>query len=170
MNKSLHQDYPASVETLWSVFGHPDYPDRKYKALGISAYEVREFTATPERISLELLRTHSLPPEKVPSVVRKFVHPHQTLRYISHWRRNGPDAAEFDLEIIPAGLPVHIRGTGRLVQTGAASSRLTIDFTVEVNVPLIRHKAETMVATQIEKSFHDDHAFTLRYLAENAPA
>ena len=116
------------------------------------------------------MRTHSLPPDRVPAVVRKFLHPQQTLRYVSHWRRSAPDAADFDLEIIPEGLPVHIRGTGRLVQGDAASSRLAIDFTVKVDVPLIGRTAENLVAAQIEKSFVEDHAFTLRYLAENIPA
>lgn len=170
MKKDLFQDYPASVETLWQVFGHPDYPHRKYKAQGITAYEVREFTAGADRISLDLLRTYTLPPEKVPALARRFLHPQQTLRYVSHWRRSGPDAADFDLEIIPTGLPVHVHGQGRLQKTADAVSRLSITFSVEVNVPLVRHAVESLVATQIEKSFRDDHAFTLRYLAENAPA
>lgn len=168
MNTGFQQDYPASVETLWQVFGQPDYPQRKYKAQGITAYAVREFTASAETITLDLTRTLSIPADRIPALVRKFLHPEQTLHYISHWQRSGPDAADFDLEIIPLGLPVHVTGKGRLRQTSADSTRLSIDFTVTVNIPLIRHKVESMVAAQIEKSFRDDHAFTLRYIAENA--
>lgn len=168
MNTVLQQDYPASVDTLWQVFGQPDYPQRKYKAQGITAYAVREFTVSPEKISLDLTRTLSIPADRIPAIVRKFLHPEQTLHYVSHWFRRGPDAADFDLDIIPVGLPVHIKGKGQLRQTGGASTRLTIDFTVTVNVPLIRHKVESMVAAQLEKTFRDDHAFTLRYIEENS--
>lgn len=166
MKAGFQQDYPASPDRLWQVFGQPDYPHRKYAAQGITAYKVVEFDTSADRISLDLERTLSVPMHRIPALAQRFVHPEQILHYISHWRRSDPSRASFDLEIRASGLPLHITGVGELVQTGADSSRLSINFDVNVSVPLIGGKIEKMVAAFIEKSFHDDHAFTLQYLAE----
>lgn len=166
MKAGFFQDYPATPERLWQVFGQPDYPHRKYQAQGITAYQVRKFDARPDHISLDVERTLSVPLHRIPHFAQRFVHPEQTLHYLSNWRRNGQGQADFDLEIVAAGLPLHITGKGELRLVGDSASRLSIEFDVKVSVPLIGSKVEKMVASFIEKSFHDDHAFTLQYLAE----
>lgn len=166
MKAGFSQDYPATPERLWQVFGQPDYPHRKYQAQGITAYQVRKFDARPDCISLDVERTLSVPLHRIPHFAQRFMHPEQTLHYLSTWRRNGQGQADFDLEIVAAGLPLHITGKGELRLVGNSASRLSIEFDVKVSVPLIGGKVEKMVASFIEKSFHDDHAFTLQYLAE----
>lgn len=170
MKAGFSQDYPATPETLWTVFGQPDYPHRKYQAQGITAYDVRRFDVAPDSISLDLERTLSVPLQRIPHFAQRFVHPEQTLHYLSHWHRDDGGRCDFDLEIIAVGLPVRITGKGQLRATGAASSRLAIEFDVQVHVPLIGGKIEKMLASFIEKSFQDDHAFTLQYLAQHRPA
>lgn len=166
MKAGFSQDYPAPPDRLWQVFGQPDYPHRKYQAQGITAYRVRKFDAQPDRISLDVERTLSVPLERIPFFAQRLVHPEQTLNYLSNWRRNGPGEADFDLEILAVGLPLHITGKGELRPAGSGGSRLTIEFDVRVSVPFIGGKIEKMVAAFLEKSFHEDHAFTLQYLAE----
>ncbi|MDF2445920.1 MAG: hypothetical protein K0S46_1156 [Moraxellaceae bacterium] len=170
MKAGFHQDYPATPERLWEVFGQPDYPHRKYRAQGITAYDVRRFEVSPEHISLDLERTLSVPLNRIPHFAQRFVHPEQTLHYVSHWHRNAAGLADFDLDIIANGLPVKIRGKGELRQTADNSSRLSIEFDVQVHVPLLGGKIEKMLASFIEKSFRDDHAFTLQYLSEAGQA
>lgn len=167
MKAGFSQDYPATPDRLWQVFGQPDYPHRKYKAQGITAYRVRQFDAQPDRISLDLERTLSVPLHRIPAIAQRFVHPEQVLHYVSHWRREAGGEAHFDVEILAPGLPVHISGRGQLRQVGAEASRLSIEFDIAVHVPLLGGKIEKMLAGFIEKSFHDDHAFTLEYLAEH---
>lgn len=167
MKAGFSQDYPATLDRLWQVFGQPDYPHRKYQAQGITAYQVRKFDAAPDHISLELERTLSVPLDRIPAFARRFMHPEQTLCYLSNWRRRSQDQADFDLEIQAPGLPLHITGKGEL-RAADAGSRLAIEFDVRVSLPLIGGKIEKMVASFIENSFQDDHEFTLRYLAEAA--
>ncbi len=168
MKASFQQDYPASVEKLWQVFGDPDYPHKKYRELGITGYKVHAFNMSGNTINLDMTRTLSIPPSKIPALVQKFLHPEQVLRYVSSWNRKGPEQAEFDLDIIPQGLPVHVKAVGTLKQTGLNSSTMLLDFDVKASVPLFGHKIESLIAHQIEKSFRSDHAFTLKYLAENS--
>lgn len=166
MKAGFSQDYPATPERLWQVFGQPDYPHRKYKAQGITAYHVRRFDVAPDRISLDLERTLSVPLHRIPHFAQRFVHPEQTLHYVSHWHRNAAGQADFDLDILAPGLPVKISGKGELRQAGEALSRLSITFDIRVQVPLLGGQIEKMLASFIEKSFRDDHAFTLQYLSE----
>ncbi|MES2919447.1 MAG: DUF2505 domain-containing protein [Pseudomonadota bacterium] len=165
MKAGFSQDYPATPDRLWQVFGQADYPHRKYQAQGITAYRVLQFDAAPDRISLDLERTLSVPLDRIPHFAQRFVHPEQTLHYLSSWRRQGQDQADFDLQIVVPGLPLHITGKGQLRPVGAGS-RLSIEFDVRVSLPLIGGKIEKMIAAFIEKSFQDDQEFTLRYLAE----
>ncbi|MCD6060036.1 MAG: hypothetical protein K0R03_1918 [Moraxellaceae bacterium] len=166
MKAGFHQDYPASPERLWQVFGQPDYPHRKYAAQGITAYCVRQFDVSADRISLDLERTLAVPVERIPHFVQRFVHPEQVLHYVSHWHRDAGGHCSFDLKILLPGLPVSIEGRGELRQSAANASRLSIDFDIRVPVPLLGGKIEKLLAGFIEKSFRDDHAFTLQYLAE----
>lgn len=168
MKAGFRQDYPATPERLWQVFGQPDYPHRKYAAQGITAYSVRRFDVSGERISLDLERTLAVPLERIPHFVQRFVHPEQVLHYVSHWHRDSAGHCDFDLEILLPGLPVTIRGQGELRQTTTDSSRLSIAFDIRVPVPLLGGKVEKLLAGFIEKSFRDDHAFTLQYLSEAA--
>lgn len=168
MKASFQQDYPASVEKLWQIFGDPEYPHKKYRALGISAYEVHQFDVSGTRISLDMTRTLSIPPDRIPALVQRFLHPEQALRYVSSWNRITPEHADFVLEIIAHGLPIHVRASGTLRQADSNHSSMALEFDVRASIPLLGGKIETMVIQQIEKSFRADHAYTLQYLAENS--
>lgn len=168
MKITLQQEYPASVKTLWQVFGDPEYPHKKYRALGITGYEVHQFDVTDAQIDLDMTRTLSIPPDRIPALVQKFLHPEQDLRYVSSWRMTSPGSADFELHIIPHGLPVKVVATGTLAERNDQCSTMTLDFDVTANVPLLGSKIESLIAQQLEKSYRSDHAFTLEYLRENA--
>lgn len=168
MKITLQQDYPAGVNTLWQVFGDPEYPHKKYRALGITGYEVHQFDVTGEEIALDMTRTLSIPPDRIPALVQKFLHPEQALRYVSRWRMTSPESATFDLSIIPHGLPVKIAATGTLAQQDGTHSTMTLEFDIAANVPFLGGKIESLIAQQLEKSYRSDHAFTLQYLKENS--
>jgi hypothetical protein len=167
MKLSLQQAYPASINTLWKVFGDPDYPHKKYHALGITRYEVHQLDVSANTISLDMTRTLNIPLDRAPAFVQKLLHPEQALRYISHWQLTSPESASFDLKIVPQGLPVTINATGSLVQPDSNTSTMTLTFDIAANVPFLGGKIESLIAQQLEKSYHSDHAFTLRYLEEN---
>lgn len=168
MKITLQQNYPANVKTLWQVFGDPDYPHKKYRALGITGYEVHQFDVSGDEIALDMTRTLSIPPDRIPALVQKFLHPEQALRYVSSWRMTSPESAVFDLKIIPHGLPVKVVATGNLAQHDSHHSTMTLEFDITANVPFLGGKVESLIAQQLEKSYRSDHAFTLRYLEENA--
>lgn len=167
MKITLQQDYPASLATLWKVFGNLEYPHQKYRALGITGYDVHRFDVSSAHIDLDMTRVISIPGDRIPSLVQKFLHPEHTLRYVSSWRLCSPTVADFDLSIIPHGLPVHITATGALTEKSGPQSVMVLTFDIKVNVPLLGSKIEKLIAQQLEKSFVSDHDFTLRYLEEN---
>lgn len=168
MKITLQQHYPASLKTLWQVFGNPEYPHKKYRALGITGYEVHRFDVSEREIDLDMTRTLSIPADRIPGFVQKFLHPEQDLRYISRWRMITETSAAFDLSIVPPGLPVKISATGTLVQKDSDQSTMTLSFDIAAHVPFLGGKIEHLIAQQLEKSFVSDHAFTLRYLADHS--
>lgn len=168
MKITLQQHYPASLKTLWQVFGNPEYPHKKYRALGITGYEVHRFDVSGQEIDLDMTRTLSIPADRIPGFVQKFLHPEQDLRYISRWRMITETSAAFDLSIVPPGLPVKISATGTLVQKESDQSTMTLSFDIAAHVPFLGGKIEHLIAQQLEKSFVSDHAFTLRYLADHS--
>ncbi|HEX4939143.1 MAG TPA: DUF2505 domain-containing protein [Candidatus Kapabacteria bacterium] len=168
MKISLQQDYPASLSTLWRVFGNPDYPHRKYRALGITGYEIHRFDASADHIDLDMSRVIAIPEDRIPALVQRFLHPEHTLRYVSSWHLRSSTVADFDLSILPHALPVHITAKGSLTEQDAKHSHMSLDFDIKAHVPLLGGKIEKLIGQQLEKSFQSDHAFTLRYLAENA--
>ena len=52
----LTQDFPAGLDRLWAVFGRPDYPVKKYLALGATAVRTVRFSASAQAIDVELER------------------------------------------------------------------------------------------------------------------
>jgi hypothetical protein len=57
MKFRVRQDYPTSLEHLWAAFGHADYPEHKYRALGSTALQIPRFNAAEKLIEVELERT-----------------------------------------------------------------------------------------------------------------
>jgi hypothetical protein len=164
MEFTFTQDYPAGLDRLWVVFGRPDYPERKYRALGATTFRMKRFHATPRTIEVELERDVPVDPSRLPAWVRATVGGRQTLRHRTRWRRESPTRVTAELEIAPIGLPVQAHGVGTIVEVGPATTRMTLTWRVTSKVPMVGERIERLFADQVRTALDDDHAFTLRYL------
>ncbi|MGH8541129.1 MAG: DUF2505 domain-containing protein [Stenotrophobium sp.] len=165
MKLELHQEYPASLDRLWAVFGSPDYPPAKYKALGATSFEMKRFSATAGLIEADLVRKTPVNPEAVPEWALKFISAEQTVRHHTRWRRTSPTEVRAELHINPQGLPVNIAGTGTICEA-AGHTRMDLSFDIDCKIPLLGGKIAKLFAEQIRQALVDDHAFTLRYLKQ----
>lgn len=177
MELSLTQDFPASLDRLWSAFGQPDYPRRKYLALGAKAVRLLQHSATAELIELELEREVPVDRAGLPAWARLMLGSEleeqqhlQTLRHHTAWRRFGSARATAELDISFVGLPVHAHGVATIVESASEAAlaspttRLQLDWRVESRVPVIGGKLERLFADQLRAALEADHAFTLQYL------
>ena len=167
MEFTITQDYPAGLDRLWAVFGRPDYPRRKYRALGATAVLVRRFHVTAQAIEVDLERDAPVDDSRLPSWTRLLVRGKQTLRHRTAWRRVGPTQAAAELDISPVGLPVHASGTGWLVEAANGTTRMELTWRVQ---SVLGARVESLFAGQIRAALANDHAFTLQYLREAGAA
>jgi hypothetical protein len=166
MRFKLQQIYPASLDDLWAVFSQPDYPERKYRTLGATGFQLLRFSAGPELIEVELERRTRVPLCQIPGWARGFVASEQTLTHYSQWRRLSTDRAAADLRITLAGAPVSVHGTGAIAELSPGRTRMTLQFEVTCRLPLVGGRVAHLVAGQIRQALDADYDYTLRYLEE----
>jgi hypothetical protein len=164
MDFTLTQDFPAGLDRLWVVFGRPDYPERKYRALGATAFRMKQFRATQRTIEVELERDVPVDPSRLPAWARRVVGGRQTLRHHTRWQRVSPTRVTAELDISPLGLPVSAHGVGTIVESAPEMTRMTLAWRVTSKVPMIGDRIERLFADQVRSALDDDHAFTLQYL------
>lgn len=167
MEFTLTQDFPAGLDALWAVFGTPDYPLRKYGALGATDVRLHRFQSDTRCIEVELERDVPVRPARLPASARAVVGRRQTLVHRSVWRRTAAHQADAELEIVPIGMPVHARGVGSLLDGGRGSTRMTLTWRVD---SVLGDKVARVFAEQVRAALDDDHAFTLDYLRSHPPA
>lgn len=161
MEFTLTHDFPAGLDRLWAAFGHREYPQRKYLALGAKAVRVRRFHATAQAIEVELERDVSVDKSRLPLWARWLVRSEQTLRHQSAWRRVGPAQVAAELDILPVGVPVRAHGSGTIVEAAPGTTRMVLTWHVD---SMLGEKVERLFANQIRTALEDDHTFTLQYL------
>lgn len=165
MKVDHHQDYPATLDTLWKVFGNPEYPEKKYRALGATQFRMLRSNVTSENIEIELERVTPVTLDKVPEWARKFVKPEQTMRHHTRWKRSGAQV-QSTLSVVPVGVPVTVEGTGRIQQTGTDTTRVTLNFEVSCKIPLVGGKVAQLFAEQLKIALEADYAYTLQHLKD----
>lgn len=166
MEFTLTQYFPTGLDRLWAVFGRPEYPQRKYLALGATALRLHRFHVTPQAIEVELERDVPVDQSRFPAWVGKMIGRKQSLRHQTQWRRISPTEVSAELHISPTGLPVHARGVGTIAETVPGKTRMVLTWRVTSTLPLIGDKVERLFADQLRTALAEDHAFTLLYLQQ----
>ena len=163
---TVAQDFPAGLDRLWSVFGHPQYARQKYLAPGATAVRVDQFRSTAAFIEVELERTIPVDKSQLPAWMRSLVGGAQTLRHHTQWRRTDRMHVAAELDVSPVGLPVRARGVASIIETTHESTRMELDWRVESVLPVVGAKVERLFAEQLRDALGADHAFTLEYLRQ----
>ena len=158
------QSYPAGIDRLWAVLGTRGYVERKYRALGSRAVRILRFEADETRIEVELERSAPVAPGALPGWAAAIVGRWQTLRHRSRWLRVGDARVDAWLEVRMAALPVFAEGAGRIVACPPDSSRLTLAFRAECDLPLVGRQAARLFAVEVRRVLDEDFAFTVDHL------
>jgi len=170
MDFTLTQYFPTGLDRLWAVFGRPEYPQRKYCALGATAFRLQQFHVTAQIIEVELERDVPVDQSRLPPWVSRMVGGKQTLRHRTRWRRVSPTRVTAELDISPISLPVRARGVGTIVETAPGMTRMILTWQVKSMMPMMGEKIERLFADQVRAALDADHAFTLQYLQQTTPA
>jgi hypothetical protein len=161
---ATRHDFPAGLDRLWAVFGRPDYPRQKYLAMGATEVRVRSFRVTARAIDVELDRDVPVDPARWPPWARAFAPGRQQLHHATRWRRASATRITGELDISPAGLPVHAHGVGAIVEAPPGSACMRLDWQVRAQPPILGPSMERLFAAALGEALEADHAFTVGYL------
>lgn len=144
MHLSYKHSYPASGDDVVSLMANPDFISDVAEHAGATSHDVR----------IEGRTTHMEMALQAPSDIRKFVG--STIHVTERLTWGDPDARGVrrgTIEFSVAGLPVNISAAAVLTPTGPSSSTATYEGDLNVKIPLVGKKVESLVAPSIDDAF-----------------
>ena len=155
-------EYESSVERV-----HRAFSDEQY-------WLARLADATIGTTLLDSIETHSdgsvavastliLPREFLPAVATQFLSGDMRIQRHETWNPVADGAASGTIDCSILGAPATMAGTAELSPTDAGS-RLDLHATVEVRIPLVGGKLETVIGSQLTNLLIEEQRFTTTWL------
>jgi len=157
MTKTLSLDltYDAPLAAVTAMLADPAFRERVCDAQHATSRTVT-VTGIPGRVDIEMVQ----PTEGVPGFAQKFVGSEVKVGQHETW--TSPSAASLDID---AGVSVaRITGSLSLVETGGRTVQ-TVRLEIQVKIPLVGGKLESLVADLMTKAFAKEEAVGREYLA-----
>lgn len=144
MHLSYRHTYNGSTDAVVALMANPDFLSDVAEQSGAISHDVRVVGATTHmEMSLEA-------PADVARFVGKTIHVTQELTW-------GPPAADGvrqgTVDIAVAGMPIKISASAVLSPTGVDSSVATYEGDLNVRIPLVGKKVESLVAPSINDAY-----------------
>jgi hypothetical protein len=131
--------------------------------LGGTGAELVSFTRSGPETSYELKQ--GVPAEHLPSIARGIVGGDLVIHRSEAWRE--PDLTG-TVEVTINAVPGRLDGTMALQDAPGGGSTLTLTGQVNVGIPLVGGKLETVIAEQVAELLDRESAFTSRWLENHA--
>ncbi len=144
MHLSYKHNYPASSDEVVALMGNPDFISDVAEHAGATSHDVR----------IEGRTSHMEMALEAPSDIRKFVG--STIHVTERLTWGDPDPTGVrhgTIDFSVAGLPVHISAAAVLTPSGASNSTATYEGDLNVKIPLVGKKVESLVAPSIDDAF-----------------
>ncbi len=144
MHLSYKHSYPASPDDVVALMANPDFISDVAEHAGATSHDVR----------IEGRTTHMEMALAAPSDIRKFVGSTINVTERLTWGDPGADGVRRGtIEFSVAGVPVNVTAAAVLTPTGPSSSTATYDGDLNVRIPLVGKKVESLVAPSIDDAF-----------------
>lgn len=161
-NEKNHYPYPA--DAVVQVFGDKDYFIKKYSGAGARDIQLLEEQHNDGKTRIAISRHVDIDVD-VPAFARKFVPNTITVVQIDSW-----DQATLrgNLDIQFKGMPAVVKCDMTLTDEDDGCV-LNLDFSVDINVPLIGDKLANVVGADLKKKFERDSHHAQEVMAEFVP-
>ncbi len=144
MHLSYRHTYAASTDDVVALMANPDFITDVAEHSGATSHDVRiEGPTTHMEMALEA-------PSDVSKFVGKTIHVTQRLTW-GQPDSKGVRRGTFDFSV--AGMPVSVVAAAVLTPTGPTSSSATYEGDLNVRIPLVGRKVESLVAPSINDAF-----------------
>jgi hypothetical protein len=157
-------DSPASVDQVHAAFSAEQYWLARLATLnGSTALE--SLTVDDDR-TVRVATTQDLGSDLLPGIVAKFYRRDLKVRHTETWTPSG-DQLRGEITVAVSGAP----GSGSAAASVAPTengSLLTLNGTVEFNVPLVGGTVESFIAREFAQGIPDVQDFTAKWVNEHA--
>lgn len=155
--------YPRPVATLHAALTDEGYWQARLKEVGGPGATFESLTVGDGTIDVVLKQ--SVPAEHLPSVVTSIRPGDLIIRRTESWGPLQGDRAQGTFSAEVEGAPGRLRGTMTLSADGTGSE-LVMDGDVEVKIPLIGGKIESVIAGQVLELLDAEEDFTGQWVAQ----
>lgn len=157
-------DYGASVEQVHGAFRDRDYWLARLAVSGVDIYALDE-VIDDGRGGLHFTATQTVWAPKLPAVVTQLHRGDLSAVREEHWGPLTDGRAVGTLQGRINGAPLTILGDAVLASHGAGC-RLRLAATIEVSIPLLGGKVESMVGQQMQNLLRLERAFTDEWITD----
>jgi len=151
-------DYGASVEQVHAAFCDRDYWLARLAASGVDVYSL-DSASDDGAGGVDFSTTQTLWAPALPAVVTQLHRGDLTAVRREHWDPVVDGRAVGTLRGGIKGAPLSIVGEAVLAPSGTGA-RLTLSTTIEVRVPLLGGKVESMIGQQMQNLLRMERTFT----------
>ena len=161
----LSADYTATVEQVHTAFSDEDYWLSRLEHSGADTATLDSMTTHADG-SVEVTTTQSLRADRLPAVATQFHPGDLSVVRQEKWAPVSGGEAHGEIAGHIPGAPASLLGKAVLRPAGSGS-RLEFTATVEVNIPLLGGKIETLIGGALAELFIAEQRFTTAWIAEN---
>ena len=157
-------DYEGTVEQVHNAFCEQRYWLARLAESGADEWTLEDFRVGGDG-GVDVVTTQVLRAARLPGIVQQFHHGDLEIRRAETWTGllDGAAAASVASSIVRA--PVTLGGDAALRPVGERS-RLALQATVEVRIPLVGGKMEKFIGNQLTTLLNSEQQFTTRWIAE----
>jgi Protein of unknown function (DUF2505) len=160
-------DYPGSVEQV-----HRAFSDEQYWLARLADSGADDATLDSMEIgddgSIDVVTTQVLRNDRLPGIVTQLYQGDLRIVREETWSPINDGQASATVTGSIEGAPVTLTGTAMLAPATAGGSRLELKATVEVRVPLVGGKIESLIGGQLMELLIAEQRFTTAWIAEKA--
>lgn len=161
----IEDEFEIDADAYWDMFFDADFSAAMFEAIDVR-YELLKFEMKGEGPTQTLSRIQRLTPKReVPKLFRKFVDDAISYEEHNEWTRA---SGKMSVVTIPnfLGDKVTSDGTYWVESRGPGRCARLFDGRVEVRVPLVGGKAESVLVDEIKESYAKATVFTKRWIAK----
>jgi hypothetical protein len=160
-------DYEGSVEQVYRALSDEQYWLARLAGSGADEATLDALAVSADGI--EVKTTQVLRADRLPAVATQFHRGDLAVERAEVWSpvHAGQAAATVNAAIL--GAPASMTGSATLAPAAAgAGCRLAVKASVEVRIPLVGGKIETIIGSQLVNLIIAEQRFTTEWIAENA--
>jgi hypothetical protein len=159
IDHSTHYSFPPAA--VHAAFVDPQYWDNRLAEAGGPGAAVEKATTGDGTIELDLRQ--AIPAEHLPAMVTNIRPGDLVIRRHEAWERLDGDRAQGKFSAGVEGMPGKVEGTLSLIPDDTGSMVL-IEGTVEVKIPFLGPKIESMIVDELVGLFDAEKNFTAEWL------